>query len=332
MDSIISNKNLNTSALVAKRKTIFYSLYNYCIKNRNLETEMFFDGLNKTLNRNLEYEKLLKFIGFSKKYISSDKACIVESIVKNKKSGKNEDIVIKEIKKSVGFLQSSYSADKHVKSMEEINLYMDECIEAKKKGEPISKSKYDLTKIKTHIKEFDEDKIIDFFIAFFDLKTIDKKEMEELIEVVNFFINNLQNSKEYLTSLDPIDNKEEVNEFYVDGQDELNDFIKKNPKRYYNWKVTRVDKFLKMYLLFIGSIEKFSEDYNIESIKRLSTDVLAFIKEDNVEVYNVYEELINLYIIYNVHINGIKTVKDSKIDSIKEKFVKKLVLENNIEQ
>lgn len=230
MNNIISNKNINTLDLAAKRKSVFYSIYNYCIKNQNLSKDSFFDGLHSSINYNLSDDALLKFVDYSKRYISCDKAILINKIITSKMHGKELEPINKGTDTRYKFQVSNYSIDKHVKSMEELDKNIDKYIEIKNSGEVPKKNTADLSKVKNALDELSEDRVIDFYIAYFNLNPITKSEISELKEVLNFFITNLSNSRDYLSSLDSISDRDKIINFNIN--EEPTDFIKNEIKRY----------------------------------------------------------------------------------------------------
>lgn len=330
MRDIISNKNLSTFDLSAKRKVAFYSIYNYCIKNKDLPKEEFLSGLYSSVKYNLTEEKLFKFLEYSKRYICCDKALLVGTIIRNKIDGKEIESFTRGNDNRYKFQVSNYSIDKHVKSMEELDTSIDKYIETKKNGEVPKKNTVDLGKVKNAIDELPEERVIDFMMAYFNLNPVTKSEIDELKEVLEFFIANLNGSRDYLLSLDPINDKDKIIDFNV--YDEPTDFIKKEIKRYHYWKLKKVENLLLNYNRLYDNLNRLFDKYEIEGIERLSGDTDKAIKKDNKEVYSVYRSLLDSSQVCKTHICGLNNVKDEKIASLKNKFTKKLVLENNVEQ
>lgn len=181
-------------------------------------------------------------------------------------------------------------------------------------------------KIRTHAREFSDKEIVNILIKNRNVEKISEEELDQYIEVLQYFINNikLNISKLFDVEFD----EEKMRKFYVVGEENLDKSITNYSNKLFFWKLQKLQSILRFYEEILNVYCKFKETLNVEDIKsKLNLQTRDYIKNDSPFVYEYYK---NLQLISKVYKSIDKlNINDDKMKSLKDEYHNTLILRNN---
>lgn len=181
--------------------------------------------------------------------------------------------------------------------------------------------------IKTNLKYVQSlEKYILFFMKYNNVDTIEINELDQMIEVLRFFVENLETTYNKFESYSEDISKyeDDIRSFYISGEENLGETKTSSLCKLYNWKVNKIKFLLSEYRNVLNSylqirlLLETKEDINIKFIGKT-------------EFKNIEEEfLMNYYLElreglkYYKELSRITTVEDEKIDELKKIYLNKI--------
>lgn len=183
-----------------------------------------------------------------------------------------------------------------------------------------------IQKIRTHAREFSDEELVNILIKNRNVEKISEEELDQYIEVLQYFINNikLNISKLFDVEFD----EEKMRKFYVVGEENLNKNITDYSNKLFFWKLQKLQSILRFYEEMLDIYCKFRETLCVEDITpKLNFQTRNYVKEDTPFIYEHYQ---NLQLIKKVYTSIDKlNVNDDKLKSLKDEYHNTLVLRNN---
>ena len=326
----------------------YNNLYNVIAANRNNNIEIIMSELQEKFEKEytiaLLSEELKKMREFStgkayecsviinyaiakhndNKAAISKYALLLKEIDEKKAANKERREQIKKNKKHTRRDYMINNIDKKADTVEIVNKVLNDEVSLKDMDPKEVKSL--MQTFKRYLKEIDSELYVDFIIKYYDIKSIDEKELKELREVIEYFLSYIKKNSEKINSLSPENEEDlkEIDKVIVSGVEDIDDVTKAYPKKFYNWKKKKLEKLTVAYTNYLNVIDGvIDKDFN--KYKELSKTDKDFIKED--------EEFLTDYIkhfkeINQAYINGIDTlttVGDKKLDEIKLIYSNKII-------
>lgn len=332
-DSIRDENKKNYILLI---KTVFDNRFADCeVFDKKLE-EFF-----KVKNYNKKFNEMIEDI---KKDHNADKGRILKEIKTyqftkkmNIEPAKTE--LEEKLKSYPDFVYKS-SSTKYVetsmsKKFKEMNKQMHEDVKAilnsDKSIKELQDSKEIITKdliqkIRTHAGEFSDEELVNILIKNRNVEKISDEELDQYIEVLQYFINNikLNISKLFDVEFD----EEEMRKFYVVGEENLDKSITDYSNKLFFWKMQKLQSILRFYEEMLDIYCKFRETLNVEDITpKLSFQTRNYVKEDSPFIYEHYQNLQLIKKVYGTV--GKLNVNDEKLKSLKDEYHNALILRNN---
>lgn len=295
-------------------------LFKLLFDNINEESSIFFSKLKEFFNCKgymLEVDKMIEFI---KDKVSPDKACLMKTIIDYQNAKRfnfqnaekqferkiydlSQLSSIKKIIESKNYNNSVMNPKKRtndsierLKSNVKILLSSDETFEELVKDGKIS-DKHLFENIRARAKEFSKEELTSIYILKYHLKQISEKEINQYVEVLEYFIKNLEINIE--------NSKKESN---------LNQL-----------KTLRVK--LTMYRTISDYLKKFIQNLKIENFEQLSHYDKKYILNDEEFIIDYYNDILNVLMTY-MKICKLNTISDNKLKELKEEFQKQLIIQN----
>lgn len=320
-----------------------FALFN---KYKNLNYEQFIKSINEELNTKYTLYDLKIKINAIRKTHSVTKAQLMKDILKYTLSN-NTDEKLKEkvnnIDRDFFYLNSgkyfSMSPKNRNKKendkdlIDELNTEMDIVIKEEKSIKELNEENKVtpslLVNVKSNLKYINEDKYIKLLKVNYNIESTSLEELNQILEILNYFINNIENKIYELNFYDPKVDESTIRNFHVSKEEDLSDYYKNNIYRLYAWKVSRLENLLNKYNNLKNIIIQIIQDKHIKSFEKLSYFDEKVLKEDEEFLYDYYH---NLYLMKNVYMTSIKSlnkINDKRKKEIEDAYIKKLLLENN---
>ncbi|MBQ9024363.1 MAG: hypothetical protein IJ105_03995 [Bacilli bacterium] len=328
MYSVYYDNNTRT-----KKYLILFSLF---LENKDLNCEEFINKINKSLNTKYDLSDLKNIIKQIRMSHSVSKAETMNDILNYVISNNTDDKLKEKLEnldkkffymKKGSLCSGNINKNKELekeKLIKDINSQMDLIISKEKSGESGL-----ISKVKSNIKYIDFEKYIDFLETNFNIQATSKKELEQFLEVINYFITNLENNLYKLNFLNPDKNEDQIRNFHVSNEEKLSEYYTNNILRLYKWKKQTIESLLDKYNNIKETIEIIIKNNNLKEFKTLKYTELDIIKDNEEFVYNYYKDLYEMKKVYEKHVNSLYTINDKDKKTIDELFTKKLLLEND---
>ena len=317
------------------------NLYNYFYMHKNEPYKEFMLSISKELNKEIDKDYILKKIAYIKKNISQRKAEEMLDILKlsvylAKNDEKNIKIIQEKIIKTEDVNKSLSKVvnrpfyvnkndkinEKHTNSINRLKKSIEKVIN----GEDVSKE--EITKnnktIKHNFKELNPDMYIDYIIKVYNLVPLKKEEIDHLIETIDFFIKNIRKNLEYLRSLDPKKNEEEIDKFYVKGENDLGNSFKQKKISIYNWKVSELVNNLDLYIKYRSMLESIKNENDFSKIIDFTEKEKRIIKRDYDFIEEYYNQINEINKRKEIYVDTLITI-DSKKEEYNKKFINKII-------
>lgn len=331
------------------RKVIELEYYYFCedfINSRHLSTNEFFSYMNKKygsltrINYKINYykENISLYYAHKMEVILSYKLACKDNDIRKMISLREEFDSIKnvkinnpigkshklgEIKISNNIRKTKYNEDRLQKVNMAIKRYLkgasdEEVRKILQTKEPIY---YHINSSISYISNIED--YIQFIIKYNKINKISSVEINQILEVIQFFIINLRkNFETFVSYKDALEENEPlIRNFHISNEENLK--ISESLKKLYIWKLNRLKTMLDKYILLYNSImgiKMFIEGDKTEIQKLLQGVSLKYVDEEFLfEYYSNLKVVLNLYrkIDRNININ----------DDLKDK-IKKLYLNN----
>lgn len=181
-------------------------------------------------------------------------------------------------------------------------------------------------KVKRNIKSINNDDYLSFLDNYFNIEGTNKEEILQFLEVLKFFITNLNNSINTLKIHEKNNDLDKVKNFYVKGEEILGNKYLSNIKKLSNWKLSKLYGMLDSYLELYNILNKVIETNNIELLETLDSKYREKIRTDERFVIDYLNELYNLKRILVSHIKTLCVSKDRR-EELEDTFYKKYIFE-----
>lgn len=295
-------------------------LFRLIFDNRNEYSSIFFSKLKEFFNCKgymLEVDKIIYFI---ESRISPDKACLMKTIVDYQNAKRfNFENAEKQFERKIYDLsqlpsikmifasenynnsvinpkkRANYSIER-LKNNVKILLSSDETFEELVKDGKIS-DKHLFENIRARAKEFSKEELPSIYILKYNLKQICEKELGQYVEVLEYFIKNIEINIEK-------------------GKGELN----LNQLKSLRVKLTKYRTISDYLKNFIGNLK-------IENFEQLSCYDRKYILSDEKFIIDYYNDIYNVLVTY-MKICKLNTISDDKLNEFKEEFQKQLIIQN----
>lgn len=210
--------------------------------------------------------------------------------------------------------------------LKELNNIMDGVISGTKE---IDKEQFNqkMQSIRLRLSEIDKDKYIDFLFALKNVNSISKEEINELLEVFEYFIKNLENNYNYLSdsNIPMKDRLEKGSKLKIAGEDTLDSLYKNNPNRLNNWRIDKLEKELNLYNNYKNMLLSIRDEENIDAANQLSAQDKKTLDTQEDFVKDFYSNYKNANDLYNKKIKKLNTIPPIQVDEMNDKFKKRLI-------
>lgn len=326
-----------------KNKSTIEILYNAFLDAKEYNYEEFIKYVSDAINKKVNIKTLKKTIDTIKKQYNSSKgeemSLILDYVLaresksekakelKEKLKDREEQKFKKEEIKRKNNVQNAME-NLHTKYINEVQDDVDTIItdnrsieELKEKG--LIKRNEILNDAKKNFDIIGDKKYIEFLIKYHQIKKISYEELEQYKQVLEFFISHLQKNNLKLLNID-VENVtlDEIKSIKVDGEDELTDLYKNSAKKLYYWKVSKVSRELKFYVLVYMNVVSFMLK-EIDEFKELKT------KYQDDLIIDCYEQMNNIYSTYQKDIKKANHIKEEKKDKLRYLYVNSVFKESN---
>lgn len=319
------------------------------INKRNLDDKDFFSFI-KT-----KYENIREFrrdITFCREVLSSELANQMEVILNYKLASLHNDeealkkyredfFKIKNVKFNFG--ETSYDKPKgsicftKAKSYEragEKPELIDKALKSYINNENLEQAK-SILKIDSKLSEYiktnlnyisDYEQYVEFYIKYYKIKKININELNELIIVLNFFLQNLKDnySKLIIYRTNPKYYEKEIRNMKVDKTKDLSSFVVDNISRLCQYKLKRIDAIYQSYdeiLKYFEKLKSFLEEKS-KIPKAVSYHKLVNIKEEFLN--NEYKIILEFFRNYK-SISVTDKINDDDIEKIRNLYLEKVI-------
>lgn len=336
-----------------------YCMYSDIVNNRNLNPVAFFkyiydnyeslDFVKKTIEK-MENDGLIS-LAYNLKIIIDYKEAI---LMNNKNTTEKLEPEFKKINNVRSTLDkndirsSCYYAKKKKLEEDSINLVIDDYLKQNDECDDYEYMKL-IYKISNHIKDVDNEKYIRLIDRKYNINKIDKKEIDELIEILEYFLKNLKanlwefeiyyyifktNKKEYeklnkrknkTKVKDKIERVESIINLYSNKiREELTD-IKVNDKNpelvICNCKIVALRNMIKEYSKLLNELIILKDKLNSNNINGVKIPPVKINDDYILSIVNEIKTLLKGY-------NDIMGVSIKRKNEIKEEFLKKYVYDS----
>ena len=183
-----------------------------------------------------------------------------------------------------------------------------------------------ISKVKSNIKNINNDDYILFLNNYFDINGTNKTEIIQFLEVLEFFINNLNNSINTLKTYEKNNDLESIKNFYVKGEEILGNKYLTSIRKLSTWKLNRLYGMLDSYLELYNILKKVVETNNIENLETLDSKYREKIRDDERFVIDYLNDLYSLKRILISHIKTLGVNKERR-EELEDTFYKKYIFE-----
>lgn len=214
----------------------------------------------------------------------------------------------------------------HIDKQNDVNDLMKRVVngeELKKEDDVIREIQY----AKRNLKSIDKELYVDFIIKYCDVKSLTKKELDELIETVSFFKKNIQENYAKFKAVDS-SKKEEINKLnniQFEGVDKLDESTIVSAKKLYNWKKTRLKNENILFDKYLKILIQLKNNEEIEELKNITSGDIALLNQEYEFLKDYYSIIRKYYTTYKMHIKGINTINDEEVNKLKKDYRKKLI-------
>ena len=328
-----------------------FKMYKVFIENKDLDYSNFMRALKNNMGI-LDAKKIKFYINYIKQDISVKKAREMTLILKYMIAKEKNDIdkveairkeideingafvleaqTIGDVPKSKKHLENKKNA--HINTINTLNKEMQLVIDEKRSYPELFKegkihNQNLLTTARKNIKEIDIDKYIEFLISNYNLDVTSYEELNQYIEVLQFYITNIDKAIEKLRHYYHTGNESEIRNLYVKEQEKLGENYSSIAK-VYNWKVSKLKYYKKRYQKLIASISTLLGN-DISSFDRENNTFMTSLRNEEDFIVDFYKNLLKIQCIYNDQIINNKYASDALKNEIKEKYTMKLLPGNN---
>ncbi|MBO6195208.1 MAG: hypothetical protein J6O56_02535 [Bacilli bacterium] len=320
------------------------TFYNIIVENKEQSFEEIIEKLNDKLKLKFDKEMIAKYIKRTKFEISAtkgDELIVIYNYINARENNdynkallykaklnlidRKKEEVAKKSKDAIKNRTNKENLEIHDCNVKEVNKMMDDIINGEEVSKDLVISKMQF--LKKYLKEFNKDKYMDFLFKYNNLETISKEEVKQLIEVVDFFIDNLTNNLLNLKKVDS-DNKEEVEKAVklpVTGEEALDDVIKNSNGRLLSWKIGKIERELAFYNRYKEMLIKFDKTEDLSAVKKI-------LPNDKKQMLEQYDFIKDFYFntktandVYNLNIRGIVTIPQNDYDELNNNYKKRLI-------
>ena len=346
--------NSMTSDLLKAKKSKFEFFYNIIISNSDLGYKELVRILSDKLGQNFDRTSLNNFIIEMSKSYNSDKALKEINTIINlsklrdkleeaedkdfyrakimlyeakisKIKAKRDSIKKGETKRqNEPYKGTKENEERHISCVEEASSFVDRVLN----GEDYTDSEFTKNNsfIKKYLKEFDQEKYVDYIIKHFKVESMSIEELKQLLEVVEFFKKNLEKNvllfkKTDEENIDDIKNTEHI---IVSGQEDLGSYHLDYPRRLFKWKLDKIEKSYQFYIKYENMLKAVIEKNDFSGYKDFTFTEKSFIDTQDSFIKDYYDNFINCNKA-NDHISGINTVNQKDYDTINNNFINKLI-------
>jgi len=319
-------------------------LYFLFVKYKDLDYNSFIKKISVAFNKKITISEINSYISFMRTHLSCYKSEVMDDILKltiarrinDKKTIETITTKLdnKELMPKGGIdLSKTGKASLTSKSFNSVND-LKKVIETKKTvkelyNEGQIETPYVNQFVKKQLNKIDNDDYIEYLRINNKLNATSLKELNQFLEVIEFFINNMEKRLQLLKSYNPKTDAEKIKELYVSGEEDLSSFYKDNAKKLLNWKCTVIINKITRYKTLSDNIKLIINSKNIKDLEQLSTSDKEKINEDEYFVVDYYTDLYNIKKAYNGNVDGLNSVNDERKESIKNDYNKKLIFGNN---
>lgn len=180
-------------------------------------------------------------------------------------------------------------------------------------------------RVYNNIEEINPEDYIKFMKLYKNLNPISSIELDQYLEVLEYFCKYLD---ENVLKFIYLDSEEEIRNFYISGEENLKDNFKKDISNLHRWKLSKIRDHQKYYHELKDLMYTFRESLNLEDLHNLEEKCKKSLKEDKPCIYEFYADIIELSRKYK-EICGLDKASNSKREEIKEEFKKQMILRDN---
>ena len=333
------------------RKNFYNNFYLLVTSNSNLGYSDLINRLESKFGIKLSKEELIDKLKEMKNTYSADKAeevCIIINLAINRDKGKKEKIMLYETKlkminekkvsvkkgesrRKVEHYNGNYgNKDKHDTNFEEANELMDKVINNEEYNkEELSKK---LQFIKRYLKEFDQEKYIDFVIKYSKIETISIEELKQLLEVVRFFKTNIGKHISEFNEVDSEDDEKikELSKLDVIGSKDLDSSMINYPKKLFTWKKNKLEKEFILYNKYEKMLESIinAEIINLKDYYNAADKKIMF--EENNLILDYYNNIRRYFDADSSYISGVKTINQADYDKLVKTYKNRIIKDKEI--
>lgn len=325
----------------------YNAFYEIVVKNRENTLDEIIEVLNNRLNMNFDKAMFIKFIKQIKNEISATKGeelIVIYNYINAKANNDNNRLLLYTAKLTLIDRKKEENRQKTLKSIEtrnngiiakqerhselidEVNEMFDNVLNDTKevsRDEVITRMQF----IKRYLKELDYDKYLNFLFKYNNLNSISKEEIEQLNEVIDYFITNLINNLLTLKKINTKNEEEVLNasKLPVDGEDSVDDSIKNKPGRLLKWKISKIEGKLAFYERYKEMLIKLHDTDDLNAVKKILPNDKKQMLGQYDFIVDFYENLKKANDVYNVNIKNVLTIPQNDYEELNSNFKKRLL-------
>lgn len=324
-----------------KNKSTIEILYNAFLQAKDYDYARFIAHISDVMNKKVSIKTLTTAIDTIKTQYNSSKgqemSLILDYVLakesnsekkeelKEKLDDKDKQRFKKENKKTSS---QKFMENLHTKYINEVKDEIDTIIsdnrsieELREKG--LVKRNELLTDAKKNLDIVGNKKYIEFLIKYHQIKKISYEELDQYKQVLEFFISHLQKTNLKLLNTDiETATLDEVKSIKVEGEDELTDLYKNSKGRLYSWKISKVERELKFYVLVYMNVVSFILN-ELDEFKELKA------KYPDDLIMDCYNQMYEISSVYQRDIKKGRHIKEEEKDNLRYLYANSVFKESN---
>lgn len=323
-------------------------LYPLFLKHRGKPLSEFISSIDKDFKKKINEEILKNYIDEMKKHYYPDRGCEMEAIYNLSVALESKDDLLIEFRESqmakidntkrdrASLINSSSFEDKREmqrevkqEKLEKCKVIMNKVINNEELGkDEVVNSSFN-SYVKNNVKDFDMDLYMDYIIKVNNIETLDEKEIDQFIYMLDYFINHLTSKLEQLRELNPSNEEdyEKIQNIAVEIESKYSEEYLSKISNVYRCKLNRLIGLLGAFKSFKQAIIDIKETGDYNHISKIKASEKKYITEEDY-MRDFYENLANINKVKKQNIDGL-IVAPSTGKIYNQAFVKKLIRNNN---
>ncbi|MBP3635201.1 MAG: hypothetical protein J6J17_01910 [Bacilli bacterium] len=332
----------------SNQKTIFCTkLYKMFIENKYSDYNKFIGSVTAIFGRKVKVSDIKESIEHVRKYISESKAKEMDLIYSYQIAQRlNDKVNMEKCKEELENISARrknrdymINSKRNVKNgiysleniLKELRIVIDEGESYKilyKQGK-IADSLL-LTHIRDYLNKIPSEDYVNFLISNYNLDVIKENEINLFIEVLKLYKIKILNKINTLDDIYPNDKEglEQIKNVEVAGEESLHEIYLNSASKLKKWKIEKLRGLYDIFGKLLEQITKSKEYCPFVFIDVLSPSEKKNLINFSPILYQFYQKICKATEQYN-QLDNIKTTSITKINEIKDIYIKKLFLSNN---